>query len=61
MTGNLTRWAITERDFLRGEIKWFRAGSKLLSPSGDDITVMKLAELEARLEHALLALGTDKD
>ena len=49
MADELTRWAITEREFLRGEIKWFKAGSKLLSPSGEDITGKKLAELQARL------------
>jgi hypothetical protein len=56
MADELKRWAITEREFLRDEIKWFKAGAKLISPSGDDITIKKLTELEARLEHALLAL-----
>lgn len=61
MTDELTRWAITEREFLRQEIKWFKAGSKLLSPSGDNITAKKLEELEARLEHVLLALEGVED
>lgn len=56
MADELRRWAITEREFLRQETKWFRAGCKLLSPSGDNITAKKLEELEARLEHVLLAL-----
>ncbi len=56
MADELTRWAITEREFLRDEIKWFKAGAKLMSPSGDDITAKKLTELEARLEHVLSAL-----
>ncbi len=56
MSDELTRWAITERDFIRAEIKWFKAGAKLFSPSRDDITAAKLTELEARLEHVLLAL-----
>jgi uncharacterized protein YnzC (UPF0291/DUF896 family) len=61
MVDELTRWAITEREFLREEIKWLKAGSKLLSPSGDDITARKLEELQTRLEHVLLALDGVED
>ena len=43
-------WAAKERAFIQIEIKWFKAGATLISPSGDDITAMKLSELEARLE-----------
>ena len=52
----LERWACTERAFLREEIKWLGAGGKVLSPSGDNITAMKLEQLEARLEHVVKAL-----
>lgn len=57
MTQELVQWATVERDFLREEIRWLKAGGKLLSPSGEDITTMKLSQLEARLEHARLALA----
>ncbi|MGA0601694.1 hypothetical protein ACO2Q3_13395 [Caulobacter sp. KR2-114] len=56
MSDELTRWAIAERDFIRAEIKWFKAGAKLFSPSRDDITSTKLTELETRLEQVQLAL-----
>ena len=51
MFGDLEIWARTERQFISDEIKWFNAGAKLLSPSGDDLTAAKLEELEKRLEH----------
>lgn len=57
MTQELVHWATVERDFLREEVRWLKAGGKLLSPSGEDITTMKLSQLEARLEHARLALA----
>jgi hypothetical protein len=57
MTSELERWAITERQFLKNEIKWFNAGAKLTSPVGEDITAAKVKELEARLEHLRLALS----
>jgi hypothetical protein len=56
MATELETWAITERQFIHDEIKWLEAGAKLTSPSGDNITVKKLAELEARLEHVNKAL-----
>ena len=56
MATELEKWALTERDFLRDELKWFRAGAVLTSPSGDNITATKIEELEARLEHVLKAL-----
>ena len=56
MTKELVQWATVEREFLREEIKWLKAGGKLLSPSGEDITTTKLSQLEARLEHAQQAL-----
>lgn len=57
MATKLEIWARTEREFLRAEINWFKAGSKLISPSGDDITAGKLKELETRLEHVQSVLG----
>jgi len=56
MASDLELWARTEREFLRDEIKWLKAGSRLVSPSGEDITANKLGELENRLEHVLRAL-----
>ena len=52
MSDDLTKWAITEREFLREDIKWLEAGARLLSPGGDDITQTRLISLRARLEHA---------
>jgi hypothetical protein len=57
LASELERWAVTERQFIKDEIKWLKAGSKLLSPSGDDISARKLAELEARLAHVQKALA----
>ena len=50
MASKLEQWAVVESQFLRDEIYGFKVGAKLLSPSGDNITSMKLAELESRLE-----------
>ncbi len=57
MSTELEKWAIAERQFLKDEIGWFKAGAMLRSPSGDDISAKKLSELEARLEHVQKALG----
>jgi hypothetical protein len=57
MTSELMRWAIAERQFLKEDIKWLKAGAVLKSPSGDNITPQKLKALEARLEHAELAIS----
>jgi hypothetical protein len=57
MTTELETWARAERQFIKDEIKWLKAGSMLTSPSGDNINTMKLAELEARLEHVNKALN----
>jgi len=59
MPSKIEVWARTERQFLKDDIKWLKAGSKLISPSGDDITAKKLDELEARLEHVQLALDEE--
>lgn len=57
MTKELVQWASVEREFIRAEIKWLNAGGKLISPNGDDITAVKLSELEARLDHAQKAIA----
>ena len=49
---DLLEWASIERTFIEEDIKWLRAGAKLISPSGDDITAKRLSDLGARLEHA---------
>jgi hypothetical protein len=56
MASELEPWARAERQFIRDEIKWLHAGAKWISPSGDNITAMKLVELERRLEHVEKAL-----
>jgi hypothetical protein len=50
MANDLEAWARTERQFLNEDIRWFKAGAKLTSPSGGDITGNKLEELNRRLE-----------
>ena len=44
MASDLEVWARAERDFLRDEIKWFKAGTRLISPGGDDISAAKLEQ-----------------
>jgi len=61
MTSRLEIWARTERTLLREEIDHFKAGGKVLSPSSDDITVMKLTQLELRLEGVVVALKEIED
>lgn len=57
MASELQRWAVSERRFIKDDIKSLKAGARLISPSGDDITARKLAELELRLEHLNTALA----
>jgi hypothetical protein len=57
MASDLEVWARTEWEFLRGDIKRFKTGTKLISPSGGDITEMKLIELELRLKHVQMVLA----
>lgn len=45
------QWAHIERQFLKDDLKWLKAGAKLFSPSGDDITEDQIERLTARLEH----------
>lgn len=52
MTSELENWAVVERTFIEEEIKFLKAGARLVSPSGDDITEKKLEQLGLRLEHA---------
>jgi hypothetical protein len=56
MASKLELWARTERQTLREEIDYLKAGGKVISPSGDDITATKLSQLDARLEGVNLAL-----
>ncbi len=50
MAGNLESWARIERTAIQEDIGNLRAGGRVLSPSGDDITTAILAKLSARLE-----------
>lgn len=50
MASMLELWARAERQALREEIGWLKAGGKVHSPSGDDITGMILEKLDARIE-----------
>lgn len=61
MASKLELWARTERQMLREEIGWLKAGGKIRSPSGDDITAMKLEQLGARLEGVNDALKESDD
>lgn len=61
MASRLEIWARTERQFLREETNYLKAGGKAISPSGDDITAMKLKQLDARLEGVDLALKEIED
>lgn len=49
MTSALHLWAAGERYEIAQDLKWFNAGAKVLSPSGDDITAMKVERLNERL------------
>lgn len=57
MSKELEQWAIAEKAFIQDEIKWLKAGTKVISPSGENITNKKLEELAKRLEHARKVLG----
>lgn len=57
MISELKVWAVSERTFLQDEIKWFKGGAKLTSPSGEDITAKKLEQLGLRLEHSNKAIA----
>lgn len=59
MATDIERWARTERQFIREEMQWFKAGARLLSPSGDDISDNQVKRLEARLEHTNKVLADD--
>lgn len=61
MDSELQRWALVERQFLNDDVKWLKAGAKLISPSGDDISALKLEQLQARLEHLQQAIDGELD
>lgn len=48
MATELRSWAAEERYQIAEDLKWFDAGAKLLSPSVDDITEMKVSHLKQR-------------
>jgi hypothetical protein len=49
MPSAIHSWALEERHDLAESLKWFNAGAKLYSPSGDDITEMRVEQLKARV------------
>lgn len=49
MSTPLEIWAREERAEIITDIKWLNAGATLTSPSGDDITKMKIGQLTERL------------
>jgi hypothetical protein len=49
MASALRLWVIGERSEIMNDLKWFGLGAKLTSPSGDDITAMKVKQLKLRL------------
>lgn len=49
MASPLYLWVAGERYELAQDLKWFNAGAKLFSPSGDDITAQKVEQLSERL------------
>lgn len=61
MGTKLDLWARTERQIIQEEIKYLKAGGRVFSPSGDDITATKLTQLDARLEGVNLALKETED
>ncbi|MEA3042769.1 MAG: hypothetical protein QOH47_607 [Sphingomonadales bacterium] len=56
MATALYLWALEERLEISDQIKWFTLGAVLTSPSGADITRMKLKQLKARLRELDAAL-----
>lgn len=56
MVSSLYLWALEERTEITSQIKWFGAGSKLTSPSGEDITLMRSRQLKERLRELDKAL-----
>ena len=49
MASKLYMLAVGERAEIAADLRWFDAGARLLSPSGDDITSMKVRQLNERL------------
>ena len=61
MTTKLEQWARIKRTAMREELAHLKAGGKILSPSGDDITARQTETLEAHLEHVNMALKEIED
>ena len=61
MASKLYSWATNERAELAEDLRWFNAGSKLFSPSGDDITAMKVAQINQRISELDDALREGRD
>ena len=57
MTSALYLWAAGERAEMSNDLRWFNAGAKLFSPSGDDITTMKVSQLNSRIKELDRILG----
>lgn len=49
MTRKIKQWAVAEQQFLKDELSWLKVGGRAVSPSGDDISAMKISQLEERL------------
>lgn len=50
MTPEIERWAVAEQQILKDELSWLKAGGRIVSPNGEDISAMKISQLERRLE-----------
>ena len=61
MASELEKWARIERGFLQDEIKYLKAGGKVMSPSGDDISAAMTEQRCARLEHVNRVLKEVED
>lgn len=57
MDDEMKKWARIERQFLKDDLAWLKAGAKLVSPSGDNITKEQIERLEARIKHVELVLA----
>lgn len=59
MSKALRGWAADQRHEINQDLKWFNAGAKLFSPSGDDITIMKVQRLNEQLRALKDAMAGD--
>lgn len=53
---SLEKWVRIEKVFLEEELRCHKAGAKVMSPSGDDMTTDIIKKLEARIEGASIVL-----